>query len=1034
MFKGFKPQGLQKIANSMGYTGSLEGFDSYLQQNPDKQNMMNMYNQRAMQMAQGGAVRRMQEGGMAEIKTMAIGEDDNNPQMPNLGETTPLKNPNFTPAKTQAVGEDDGGMGGRPIARLVTQAVGEDGSGDAIARPIGVTRAMGEDGTGPRPLIANRPVAATRAFGEDGSGGLPIAKTMAVGEDDPNFDPRNPFGPPIFDRPPQVTTEAQGEEGEPMPPFQPPMQPPIAKTLAAGEDDGGLQPIAKTMAVGEDDGGMFPIDDFLPIDPRQPQPKQTQAYVPTLGEGPGQVPAYGKSDATPPVDPYADYRKNVETFPETGTFKNPKIQTSFDDMTKELKRNLGSKPSPARLKERTDKVLDYVKNVYSGPLYKEDGKTFTDAFQQYARDSGITINGSNLDVQKGSPIATTPGYLPSAPMDTSQPGIQDVAATLAQTGAIPVGAVTQPELIQREDGQFIDPRTGQLAPAPTATTTIAGTQTADPAQQVTATKMEAAQSAPAIQTAVQANQAAQTDPNDPRAKVTAAQQTTSSVGDLSAAQGNATLMENPTQREIQDGELISGVADAEKASKFTEQIQAATATPSEKATVQGQLAQLTANFDMSNPPPWAAGALRGIQAQLQQRGLGASSIAGQALIQGALESALPIAQADAQTQAQFESQNLSNRQQRAMLAAQQRATFLGQEFDQEFQARVQNASRIADIANMNFNAEQQVALENSRITNTMNLQNLSNSQAMVMAEAAALSQLDMANLSNNQQAAVQNAQNFLQMEMANLTNEQQTAMFNAQAINQAILTDQAATNAAAQFNATSDNQTKQFMASLANQVSQFNATQINAQNQFNAGELNTLERFNAEIANQRDQFNATNQLAIAQNNAVWRREIATADTAAINRANELNAKAVLDVSNAQYDNLWSFYSDTMEWAWKSSESEAERIKDMTIANINADAQAAALQRANATSKGIAVGSLVATLGAAAITKWCWVAREVYGTEDLKWLDFREWMLNKAPSWLRWLYKKYGESFANFIKDKPFIKDRIRKLMDKVICP
>jgi hypothetical protein len=335
---------------------------------------------------------------------------------------------------------------------------------------------------------------------------------------------------------------------------------------------------------------------------------------------------------------------------------------------------------------------------------------------------------------------------------------------------------------------------------------------------------------------------------------------------------------------------------------------------------------------------------------------------------------------------------------------------------------------------MNFNAEQQVALENSRITNTMNLQNLSNNQAMVMAEAAALSQLDMANLSNNQQAAVQNAQNFLQMEMANLTNEQQTAMFNAQAINQAILTDQAATNAAAQFNATSDNQTKQFMASLANQVSQFNATQVNAQNQFNAGELNTLERFNAEIANQRDQFNATNQLAIAQNNAVWRREIATADTAAINRANELNAKAVLDVSNAQYDNLWSFYSDTMEWAWKSSESEAERIKDMTIANINADTQAAALQRANATSKGIAVGSLVATLGAAAITKWCWVAREVYGTEDLKWLDFRQWMLYKAPSWLRWLYKKYGESFANFIKDKPFIKDKIRKLMDKVICP
>jgi hypothetical protein len=711
---------------------------------------------------------------------------------------------------------------------------------------------------------------------------------------------------------------------------------------------------------------MFPIDDFLPIDPRQPQPKQTQAYVPTLGEGPGQVPAYGSSDATPPVDPYADYRQNVETFPETGTFKNPKIQTSFDDMSKELEADLGTNPSPERLKQRSDKVLGYVKNVYSGPLYREDGKTFTEEFKQYARDSGITINDSFLDVQKGSPIATTPGYLPSAPMDTSRPSIGDVTTTLAQTGAIPVGAVTQPELIQREDGQFIDPNTGQLAPAPTATTTIAGTQTADPAQQVTATKMEATQSAPAIQTAVQANQAAQTDPNDPRAKVTAAQQTTSSVGDLSAAQGNATLMENPTQREIQDGELISGVADAEKASKFTEQIQAATATPSEKATVQGQLAQLTADFDMSNPPPWAAGALRGVQAQLQQRGLGASSIAGQALIQGALESALPIAQADAATQAQFESQNLSNRQQRAMLAAQQRATFLGQEFDQAFQARVQNAARIGDVANMNFTAQQQVALENSRITNTMNLQNLSNNQAMVMAEAAALSQLDMANLSNNQQAAVQNAQNFLQMEMANLTNEQQTAMFNAQAINQAILTDQAAQNAANQFNATTQNQVDQFMSSLANQVSQFNATQVNAQNQFNAGELNTLERFNAEIANQRDQFNATNQLAIAQNNAVWRREIATADTAAINRANELNAKAVLDVSNQQYNNLWTFYADTMEWAWKSAESEQDRLVEVAVANINSDASkklAEAKQNASSTS---AIGNIIGQLGSAYI--------------------------------------------------------------------
>ena len=48
-------------------------------------------------------------------------------------------------------------------------------------------------------------------------------------------------------------------------------------------------------------------------------------------------------------------------------------------------------------------------------------------------------------------------------------------------------------------------------------------------------------------------------------------------------------MDNPVQREIQQGELISGAADAAKAAKFTEEVQAAEATPTEKATVQGQL-------------------------------------------------------------------------------------------------------------------------------------------------------------------------------------------------------------------------------------------------------------------------------------------------------------------------------------------------------------------------------------------------------------------------------------------------------------
>ncbi len=602
---------------------------------------------------------------------------------------------------------------------------------------------------------------------------------------------------------------------------------------------------------------------------------------------------------------------------------------------------------------------------------------------------------------------------------------------------VPVGGTTTAAATPYSTSQDVTQGTGALTGGVAVGTTLAGTYTAASAQQEQANVMQASTAAPAVDAAMNATQAAQLNPTDPRAQVSAAQQTATSVGNLSAAQGNATLINSPVQRQIQSGELISGSADAQTAATFTEQIQEAQATPTQQATVQGQLASMTANFDATNPPSWAAGALRGATAAMAARGLGSSSLAGQAIVQATLEAALPIAQADAATQAQFESQNLSNRQQRAMLAAQQRATFMGQEFDQAFQARVQNAAKVSDVANMNFTAEQQVQLENSRAANTMNLNNMSNSQALVIAEASALANMDLSNLNNRQQAAVMNAQSFLQTDMANLSNQQQTELFKAQQRTQSLFTDQAATNASRQFNATSEQQTDQFFANLANQVSQFNATQQNSQQQFNAGQVNTLERFNAELNNQRDQFNAQNALVIAQNNAQWRREIATADTAAVNRANELNASAVLDISNSAYNNLWSYYGDTMEWAWTSAENSQDRVVDMAIANLDAATRKEIAAEQAGSQNGQAVGGLVGTVLGAGIQHgfgnlFCWVAREVYGKGDPRWFIFRTWMKYDAPVWLQKLYKKHGQAYANFISDKPILKFFTKKLMDGII--
>jgi len=64
---------------------------------------------------------------------------------------------------------------------------------------------------------------------------------------------------------------------------------------------------------------------------------------------------------------------------------------------------------------------------------------------------------------------------------------------------------------------------------------------------------------------------------------------------------------------------------------------------------------------------------------------------------------------------------------------------------------------------------------------------------------------------------------------------------------------------------------------------------------------------------------------------------------------------------------------------------------------------------------------------------CWVAREVYGPTDPRWLLFRAWLLADAPTWLVDLYARHGETAAAWIHDKPAVKAALRVLMDRAIA-
>ena len=105
--------------------------------------------------------------------------------------------------------------------------------------------------------------------------------------------------------------------------------------------------------------------------------------------------------------------------------------------------------------------------------------------------------------------------------------------------------------------------------------------------------------------------------------------------------------------------------------------------------------------------------------------------------------------------------------------------------------------------------------------------------------------------------------------------------------------------------------------------------------------------------------------------------------------------------------------------------------NMYAANVAADAS-----RSSGLMGGLGAigGGLLQGAGAAGSfgTLFCWVAREVYGPTNPAWLQFRDWMLNESPQWFFNLYRKYGESFASWISNKPRLKGIIRRWMDSKI--
>ena len=268
---------------------------------------------------------------------------------------------------------------------------------------------------------------------------------------------------------------------------------------------------------------------------------------------------------------------------------------------------------------------------------------------------------------------------------------------------------------------------------------------------------------------------------------------------------------------------------------------AATQELDPKATTRYQLAELFKGIEEGGPPPaWAAPAVRKVTAVMQQRGLGASSMAAAATMQAMMESGIPIAAQDAQKYATIQLQNLNN--------------------------------------------EQQAALQNADAVLQMDMANLNNRQQAAVNNAKAFLSMDMQDVTNEQQSNNLTYQSKLQALLSDQAADNAAKQFNAKSENEinTFFTEMGASIEASNINR--EIAVKQFNSNQKVAIAQFNSQMDVAADQFNANMRLEVDQSNAvwrrnvntrntAAQNEANRQNAINLLGIQQTalNALWQK-------------------------------------------------------------------------------------------------------------------------------------------------------------------
>ena len=423
------------------------------------------------------------------------------------------------------------------------------------------------------------------------------------------------------------------------------------------------------------------------------------------------------------------------------------------------------------------------------------------------------------------PVQLPPGVVPTPQAGTSK-DVLALAKKQAVNPVLPAGTDIKPVAQQVGVGETL------ATPGVSTTAPVAAVPTA------TAQAAQAAAAPTAVQVADKAQQAA-------------AQYTATALGtaqQMTAAQGQVTA-----PMTAQTGQIVSDATVAGQLEGLQQQVQTAVA----------------AGTDL---PAWALGAQKLVEANMAKRGMGASSMYAEALAQGVMQSAVPIAAQDAATYKEMIFQNLNNRQQSAVL----------------------NAQSYLQMDMTNLNNNQQANLQNLQARQATLFSDQAASNAALQFNATSTNQVDQFYKNLSTSVATQNAQRTDAMKQFS---NSEANKISAQNANNA--------TAVSQANAQTEASINQFNSQMSDQRERFNVQNQQVIDQSNANWRRQINTANTAALNAANQTNAQNLLNISnfamsslwqqwRDEATWTNE---ASQNALNRAHNM-AIAALERSTA----------------------------------------------------------------------------------------------------------------------------------------